>query len=287
MKKTVLFLLLFSLVSGFSFAQGGGKNPYMKHIGVNKTKAKVPNPWLDKKVKYARAGWFVEPGATLALGFKHEEELDGFAGTFKPGLRPAFYLGGGRYRIFRKGLITYLDYGLAWKQLKGGENFEGGFTTEGSRPDQFTGKGIFKENYGTAMLNFNNVQTVGRRHFVQNTLGLNFDYRFMQRNSYEGTNGPFSVDAAPNAMNLQLHYKFGWGFKASTWLLVIPQVETPVLNILPFEKFRSTHTWFSTKYRPLIFSVRFMFLRDANKNECPPVYGHPDDQGKQDALEGF
>lgn len=270
-----------------AFAQPG-----IEHFGVKKKKNnKVENPWLPKGPRYARAGWFGEAGGTIALGFKHEEtELEGrLQGTFKPGIIPAFYVGGGRYRLFKKGPIHYLDYGLAWKQLKGTEEFTGGYVEDdGSVSSTVFGEGIFKENYAVAHLNFNNVQTVGRFNFVQNTLGLNFDWRFMEKNSYEGgAPGINTTGVGPNTFGLQLHYKFGWGYKLNNYLFIIPQVETPIVNILKFENFKSTHLWFNTRYRPIIFSVRLLFLRDSNKVECPPVYGNPDDKAKQEGLDGM
>ncbi len=285
----VLFALLICTAAA---AQSGKKNPYMKGQGFKKNSNRLP--WLNPKIKYARAGWLAEPGATWALGFKHDEtaldENGGMRlhGTFKPGHRLGVYLGGGRYRIFPSGPVTYLDYGLAWKQLKAAENFNGRYTDDaGNTASEITGKGIFRENFALAHFNLNHVLTVGRFNFMQNTLGLNFDYRFMQRNEYEGGAPGIDMIAAPGAMRLNLHYKLGWGFRASKWLLVIPAVETPILNILPFEAFRSDYRYFNTRYRPLIFSVRFLFLRDAYTLDCPPVYGHPDDQQKEDSYRNF
>ena len=55
-------------------------------------------------------------------------------------------------------------------------------------------------------------------------------------------------------------------------MILIPAIETPVFSVLPGDEGRfGALQWFSSDYRPLILSVRFLFLRARKGWECPPV----------------
>ena len=74
-------------------------------------------------------------------------------------------------------------------------------------------------------------------------------------------------------------------FKINERFFIIPAIETPILNIYNFEKFKSTWGIFNSRYRPLIFSVRFAWLRPVGRGDCPPVYASPDDKKAQENFQ--
>ena len=284
------------------------RNPYMIQDKPRSKKDRDRTPWLDTKVRYARSGWFVEPGITYTLAkFKNETERYDLGGslsydrTVDPNGRFGLYIGGGRYRI-NKNARSYWDYGLALKMLNGRQLVEGAVVdaTDNSVVTLDNEDGKFREVFALANLNYNHIIPIGQYYFIQNSLGINFDYRLdflsLSEQTYEdyqapgaalGLHDPDPAAVRPDNMRLQLHYKLGWGIKVNKWLMVIPTVETPILNIIKFEDFKSTHLHFNSRYRPLIGTVRFLFMRDSNKVECPPVYGNPDDKAKQDGLNGL
>jgi hypothetical protein len=212
---------------------------------------------------YKPNGWYFGPGLTYTLtDFTKETKQFGnpeYDVTFNPGGKAGAYLEGGRYRFIENSYIfRYLDYGLAYKWLRGKENFE--------TNTQINGTGIFNDHFVTAHFNLNNVVPVGYG-FIQNTIGLNADYGFIQtrKNSFglgENNTGKFVG---------QLHYKLGYGWKPSEKLLMVFSVETPILNLYPFEVPKSRLPYFNSRYRPLIFTLRFIFLRPIS-DVCPPVY---------------
>lgn len=267
------------------------KNPYMFDRTIKRDK-RVREPWLPQNMRYARAGWFFSPGVTYTMvRFKNfyetHSEDDAFRTDvkFNPNSRFAYYLEGGRYRIFNRGFFKYVDYGLAVKRLSGRELMEGQLVdkTDNTILADYESDGKFRNDYAGAFVNLNHVHTVGSFNFIQNSIGLNLDYRWRNKYDYETTLAvPTNNVEGPNPLVFQLHYKLGWGIRVSKKLMVIPTAEVPLLNIVKFEQFKSTHNWFSSRYRPLIFTVRFLFLRDANKTECPPVYTNPDDVNKED-----
>ncbi|HMC97115.1 MAG TPA: hypothetical protein VKG92_05665, partial [Flavobacteriales bacterium] len=57
-------------------------------------------------------------------------------------------------------------------------------------------------------------------------------------------------------------------------MFMIPALETPVFSIVPEDQGLGQLQWFSSAYRPIILSVRFMFLRARNGFDCPPPIKH-------------
>jgi hypothetical protein len=86
-------------------------------------------------------------------------------------------------------------------------------------------------------------------------------------------------------MIFALHYKLGFGYKVNQKLFIIPAVETPILNFIPFEKGRSTINVFNLHYRPLIFTVRIAWLRKPKANACPVIDGNSDDKSRQEKYQ--
>ena len=56
--------------------------------------------------------------------------------------------------------------------------------------------------------------------------------------------------------------------KAEKGTFIIPSIEVPILNIQPFEDFKSTLPYFGSRYRPIIFSIKFMFLSKRKPDDC-------------------
>ncbi len=225
---------------------------------------------VDLGGRYNMAGWLVSPGLTYMwpnknrfFGERENENVD-------PKGRLAVYLEAGRYRIFYGGgnVFNYMDYSLAYKRLSGSEEYLGN-------------KGIFKQNYLLGNFNINNIIQLSDYTFIQNSLGVNLDYKFSEK--YENSGSP--TGANTEKLLFSLHYKIGYGIKVTEKLFVIPTLETPILNVKQWEQAKSTYGMFSSRYRPIIFTVRFAWLGKPGKGSCPPVYASPDDKAKQDAFQ--
>jgi hypothetical protein len=199
--------------------------------------------------------------------------------TFDPAGKIGLYLEAGRYHIFKYGyLFAYMDYSLAFKKFKGTEKFTGEYLQEGSTtPFASTeGNGAFKHSYLTGNINLNNVVQLNDYEFWQNSLGLNIDYRIGGASSYSG-NTAFQNPNDPAKFMMQLHYRLGYGFKWTDRLFVIPMIETPILSVFSWDNGKSSYEMFSSRYRPLIFTIRFAWLRKSSW-DCPPSEGGPNDK---------
>lgn len=258
----LLSFIAFSLVS-YSQLGLGGQN------------GRKNMPLVDFGGRYKMSGWLFEPGFTWnsCRLFNPEEEYEDQMIKVNPSGKLGAYFGMGRYTIFYQGgnIFNYLDYSVAYKMLRGKEKITGAIEREGK----------YSHNYLLGNFNINNVIQFSDKMFLQNSIGANLDWRFLKRQSHDGPN----ADKRPSAIVANLHYKFGIGFKINERFFIIPAIETPILNIYNFEKFKSTWGIFNSRYRPLIFSVRFAWLRPIGRGDCPPVYASPDDKKAQENFQ--
>lgn len=239
-----------------------------------------------------RIGWFVGPGMTYTLPrFKNEEEevyrnVDTvYTTTYDPNGRIGLYLEAGATWFSRDPLIVdYFDLGLAYKNLRGSEEYTG-VLQHGDLTDSVEAEGTFAERFITLSANANKFVQTADYQFVQLSLGANADYRI--GSSYDHTGDPIlNAHEFPPDLIAQLHFKLGYGFKLTGNLLLIPAIETPVFSFVPEDRDLGEMKWFSSEYRPLILSVRFLFLRARNGFDCPPPIKHKGEikQYKQDGY---
>ena len=239
---------------------------------------------------YKMGGWHFAPGMSYTFSrFKNSTETlyQGndtlYEGMFDPGGRPGLYFEVGRYRLFKYGtLFNYMDYGLAFKQVGGKESFDGEIIRESSSSliSEHSTSGAFKHSYITGNFNLNGVLQTADYNFIQWSLGLNADYRVIDRTTFSGS------DAYMNQVNMgelvaQAHFKLGYGFKWSDKLFIIPTLETPIITFYQWNGTRTVYPMFSSKYRPVFLTIRFAWLSKPNNKDCPTGIGNPDDKRKQ------
>ena len=224
-----------------------------------------------------RIGWFIGPGVTWThTRTKNEEEEvfrnadTSYNATYDPAGRIGLYLEGGLTWFTRDPVIVdYLDLGLAYKNLRGAESYAGTFV-RGDTAATMTGEGTFAERMLTLSFNANKFIHTRPYQFVQLSLGANADYRLGSDHAHTG-DSLLNRHTFPPDLWTQLHFKLGYGFKLTGHLILIPALETPVFSIVPEDEGFGRMQWFSSRYRPIIFSLRFLFLRARDGWECPPV----------------
>jgi len=229
--------------------------------------------------QYKYGGWMISPGLTYMYPsrVKYLNDSTEKDDNVNPNGRIALYLEAGRYQIFYAGgrTLNYMDYSLAYKRLSGTEKYNA---------NERKSKATFKQNFLLANFNVNNIIQLTDYTFIQNSIGVNFDWKFSEK--FEKNESPYVFDNNGAVNNtgtfiLSLHYKLGYGVKITDQLFIIPTIETPILNGIKWEKGKSTYGIFSSRYRPIIFSVRFAWLRIPSRRDCPPVYGPAGDADKQ------
>jgi len=231
--------------------------------------------------RYKLSGFHFAPGVTYMLTrFSNSEEQvfsnndTTYNATFEPSGGIGLYAEAGWFQVFKySSIVRYADVSIAYKQLKGSESFNGALT--GSEQDtllaELNGSGAFDERFLTFNMNFNNVLQLGDKTFLQNSLGANVDYRFSSTNTYSPEFG-LNQQEIPGTVRAQIHYKIGFGWKLSQSIIRVPSLETPILSVHQWDDGRSDVKYFSSRYRPIIFSLRFILLRPSNKGfDCVPV----------------
>jgi len=282
MIRIIALCLLLSTISTDIFSQESKRARKQRNGRKN-------SELVDFSGRYKLSGWHFAPGIDYTLTrFKNSEETlydfndTVYKGTFDPNGKFGLYLEVGRYRLFKYGvLFNYMDYSLAYKAIKGTETFNGDMTIEstGSSLGVTEGEGVFKQKYLLGNVNFSNIKQLSSYSFLQNSLGLNVDFRFADKRSYEGSTFAHN-QADPSRLLAQLHYKIGFGYKLNDRWFIIPTLETPILNLFQWDKFKSTDPMFSSRYRPIILTIRFAWLRKVGPGDCltPDVPGERDKQ---------
>jgi hypothetical protein len=234
-------------------------------------------------------GWFVAPGVTYMLPTrfnftnKISESAEGaLAATYDPGGRFAPYLGVGRFHLLENMIFPQrFEYGLAYKRLSGFENMTlRVLDVDNNVMGESGSTNSFKDNFLVAHAAMSQYMRVGQNSYFIHTLGLNFDWMFIgKREAAFGS--PGVSDTAPFLV-FQGFYRLGYGYKLESGVFLEPSIETPILNILPFESGRSTLGYFSSRYRPLIFTLRFYWQDKRQAADCVGAGGKPSDNSLWD-----
>lgn len=230
-------------------------------------------------------GWYFGVGATTTPQFDFIEFSPTLStNSFRPEMFSAInleqtsqvglYLEVGRYKLLStKKLISYIDYGLAYKQLRASQNYDL-IHDNTTIIDTTSYSQSYQSHAAVAHFNANNVLAINKNIFFQNTLGVNLDYSLRQKlETTDPTGFVETYQAEPSRLRAQIHYKFGVGVRISKMWYAIPSVEIPLLNAWKWEDGRSTFGAFNSRYRPIIFSVRFTWLTTP---DCPKVWDNDD-----------
>ncbi|MFB6257881.1 MAG: hypothetical protein ABEH38_04230 [Flavobacteriales bacterium] len=248
-------------------------------------------PLWPLQKQYRDNGWFFAPGLTRTLtNGAHQEKLeldDGSKLAYEatPRGKWGVFLEVGRYHLLQDWLyFEHWDYSLALRQLKGRESYRGVVKKRSNGSDSLRGIGTFNSYYISANANLNHWMQLTDHGFLKASIGVNADYRVIDNGVFEGKDGPRERKEVPRMIG-QAHFKLGWGWKISKKWFMIPSLETPILNAYPWEGAVSTLPAFSSRYRPVIFSLRFLIRNKLPPEECPPVPGGTDSKMNKEKLE--
>lgn len=227
---------------------------------------------------YQSRGWFFAPGVTwmwpsssdrqdIRISNREQQHDTLYDGQFKASGRPGIYAAFGRHKFVRDYyFIDHLDYGLAFKMLRGSEQFNG-MVKSGNVLAATENRAKFSESFASLFFNVSNIVQLSNTVWIHNSIGANADFRIISRRQFKG-NATGMAHNFPETLLGQLHYRPGLGWKADPGLYFLLSVETPVLNVYPFDDGKSTLTYFSSRYRPLILSLQVMFLDKTKTKAC-------------------
>ncbi len=266
-----LIFMLVGLVSEAQFNRYGGKKRTQKmgafikplnntgwYFGIGATATPKLN-FIDYSPTLTTSTF--QPLVLTAINLEQKSEL-------------GLYVEVGRYKLLStKKPISYIDYGVSYKQFRASQNYDLVREDLSSADTSFYAQS-FRSHSLSVHFNANNVLAINKNIFFQNTLGANLDYAFAKNLTTEDDSGfEETYQAEPAQLRAQLHYKFGVGVRISKMWYIIPSVEIPLINAWEWEGGRSTFGAFNSRYRPIIFSLKFTWL---TRPDCPKVWDNDD-----------
>jgi hypothetical protein len=279
MNRSLLLILLtvFSLSSIEAQQLYNSKKKRKNHFG----KRENPN---DKVRPF---GLQVQLGPTYAFTNKKNEtfaaqdpSLGNFSYTHDPSGRLGvfaeigfvhFNMKAPKYKFGR--IIDYIDYGVGFK-LYGGKE-----TTAVNRLDSIggvagttIGEGEFYNGYAHARFAVHKIQYLNKTKniFLDHSLGLNADLMVLIGNKdYKAPVLP-ATQRFDDPLRVQLHYDIGFGIRLKKGQYLIPGFQLPLLGIYEWDKGNPSINWYSSKYYPVLFHVKYIYLFKAkkSKNAC-------------------
>jgi hypothetical protein len=154
-----------------------------------------------------------------------------------------------------------------------------------------TGRGEFSLGYLTGRFGVHNMVKLSKRVSLDHGPGVNVDYRMF--GSTPGDNSNYQPIVLPTTQTFQqdflaqVHYEVGIRIRAYRMIHITPMVQMPVLSAYQWSGGRSSIQWFSSRYQPIIFKLKFYFPIPSKKGGCPAVHGSPDDERRnQEYMEG-
>lgn len=176
--------------------------------------------------------------------------------------------------------ISYFDWALGFKLLGGTENTTiHYYLPNGDLVNTAYGSGKFYNGYVYGRFTLHKNIKLSKRHFIDNGLGINFDYRVLEGDKgYDG-----AVMASDQYFHkpfvVQLHYNLGIGFRLNRRSMLIPGVQMPIMGIQEWRGGCAALKWFSSNYVPAQFQLKWIYLFEKKSKGCTPA--RVNDQDKE------
>ena len=261
MRRTILVLAL-ALIVGASHAQ---------------PRERIYRSLFPEYGTYLRKGWVFSPSVNFLMpSFKHEYQrlwTDSkeiydveYRGSGKMGVGFEF----GRFHVIDQSrLISYVSLSMGIKYLRGVERYEATlYDPNRENPMTRKGEGVFSHTNATMSFDASNAKRLSQHTFLENTLGINGDYRLMDKEQYNKQGLPIQLNS-PTRLILQAHYRIGFGMKLRENMMIVPSLETPIVTFYEYQDLKSTLEVFNSRYRPLIVRVNIMLLDRRASRTCP------------------
>lgn len=225
-------------------------------------------------------GWFFGIGLTYMLPYLEQSETINFTDTLNqtftqnytatPTGKIGLFAEIGKFKINSRRIINYHDFGLSYKWFRGGEDFTSTTLLNNNPYPASSTQGSYSDHAISLHYNIGHSVDVSDKTFIVNGLGLNADY-FIIKSRADGGNILNQPHNFVSDFVGEAHYFFGVGFKTGKRLMIMPMIETPIFAFYEFNHIKSTHDYFNTRSRPIIFRIRFMILKKGSTS-CPAVF---------------
>ena len=173
--------------------------------------------------------------------------------------------------------VSYYDWGLGFKLL-GGEEFSDvkaldPITNQPIGTASYTGKFYNGLVYGRATAH-KNIYFL-KKYFVDNGLGLNFDYNIKRSNEASSYTATMLSIGKPHYFHkpsvFQLHYELGLGMKLNRRSMLVLSAQTPILGFMEWRGGPAALKWFDSNYQPLMVKFKWTYLFEKKIKGCAPA----------------
>lgn len=194
-----------------------------------------------------------------------------------------------RLNIMGKRIISYYDWGLGFKLFGGSESTEVNRydTPTATVPSSTTyGSGSFYNGYVTGRFTVHNNYHFSKKFYLDNGLGVNFDYRLFGNNkTYENS---YVAQNTHKPFVAQLHYDLGLGIKIKRGAYLIPGIQLPILGMAEWTGFKPSLDWYSSNYRPILFKIKYIYLFEIKRTStsCRDAGTEEDKKRNTEFLQG-
>jgi hypothetical protein len=171
-------------------------------------------------------------------------------------------------------IMDYIDWGLGFRNYAGGETTTVNIKNAlGEIISTQTGKGDFRNGYLYGQVSAHTLIYYGkkridkaRKHFIDQSLGFNFDYNILRGDTVYQNN--FAQDKSElkfqKPFMLQMHYSLGVGIRLTRAWMMIPSAQLPILGLYQWNGFNGRINWFSSQYWPVQAQIKFIKLFEHN-----------------------
>lgn len=188
-------------------------------------------------------------------------------------------------------LVSYFDWGVGFKYFRGQElNHLDSLDNIGNKIGE--AEEMYALGHGNVYGRFSIHKNIklSEALFLDNTLGINLDYRLIQRT--DAYDWPPMTDNPQYTKPFQgqLHYGLGLGVRLKRGSYMIFGARTPILgyqSVTPDVNHNGEKSnmfgkpsfhWYSSRYWPILFHFKYMFLFEKKAKGCPPVEINEDDR---------
>ncbi len=205
------------------------------------------------------------------LAIPESPDAGEYLGKFDPKGRIGLYAEFGMFWLMDQSFFDYVDVSLAYKQQKGSETVEALIQPNAldTLPDLLNGQGNFTQDQATLNVNLHKAIHFKGNWYVLQGLGADVEYRVINDITNDLQHPSLTSTGPSENLSAHFHYRAGVGYKtsASGWLSFT--AETPIQNIIPFNGIESRKQVFNSDYRPVVFTIRYQWLRKRPNRECP------------------
>lgn len=226
-------------------------------------------------IYFKKWGWLAGIGANYSIPLSGEvnqvdnSNLDTISNyLFSPKGKVGAMLEGGAFYMLDNPIVSLLDAELRVNWFAGKEDFTENRTSGINNDTILNQSGIrnFDQFNASIRLNANNTIQVSQYGFIQNTLGVNFDYLFHE--NLQTDTPTLAIPDPSDKFQIQLHYKLSYGLRLDLMHYMIVGVDIPIITLYPWQDGRQTINVFESQYWPLTVSVQFLFLQKSNRPDC-------------------